>query len=433
MNEKIDAGKLLEFITDSKFSQFIEDAMSVSYNFGKTKKIIVNTDNVYSKNIILTVPDANSILTTIIKNGNLCTGYTDYTVMGFDNTVYGVLAGTSLVGGFSNTAIGKSALLNNISGSHNTCIGAQTLLYNLGSNNTAIGYSALFSNTTGNNNIAIGPLCMNLLTTGINNIGMGYSSLNSMVSGSGNIGIGILTLSSIINSTNNIAIGNSSMKLHKSGDNNICLGTSCLASSVKTVNNVCIGTESLMYLTTGFNNTCLGHNTGSKISIGCNNLILGYNANTQECTDSNSIVIGAQTLGNGTDSITIGNEFIKTCYIRGIRGSNTNIEDGIPVLIDSNSQLGTLSSSRKYKQNITHISDNLINDLYKLEPVSFYYKSNNTKLTYGLIAEDVHNIVPDIVVYKNEQPETVQYHLLSILLLGMVKNLKKEIDILKNK
>jgi hypothetical protein len=56
----------------------------------------------------------------------------------------------------------------------------------------------------------------------------------------------------------------------------------------------------------------------------------------------------------------------------------------------------------------------------QLRPVSFAYKSDASQRTqYGLIAEEVAEVLPEIVVYnKDNQPETVAYHILPSLLLN---------------
>jgi FtsZ-binding cell division protein ZapB len=75
--------------------------------------------------------------------------------------------------------------------------------------------------------------------------------------------------------------------------------------------------------------------------------------------------------------------------------------------------------------------------LYQIQPVSFVYKSDQTnRKTYGLIAEDVYEKLPEIVVTsKNENgedmPETIQYHLLPPLLLDLIQKQKFEIETLR--
>jgi hypothetical protein len=95
------------------------------------------------------------------------------------------------------------------------------------------------------------------------------------------------------------------------------------------------------------------------------------------------------------------------------------------VLIDANGQLGTISSSRRYKQDIQNMAD-ASDRLLDLRPVTFRYKQADATgghpMQYGLIAEEVAEVFPELVI-PNEagQPETVAYHLLPSLLLNEVQ------------
>ena len=61
----------------------------------------------------------------------------------------------------------------------------------------------------------------------------------------------------------------------------------------------------------------------------------------------------------------------------------------------------------------------------RLRPVAYKYKPqvDPTGLTqYGLIAEEVADVYPDLVVYDRDgRPETVRYHLVNALLLNEVQ------------
>jgi Chaperone of endosialidase len=86
---------------------------------------------------------------------------------------------------------------------------------------------------------------------------------------------------------------------------------------------------------------------------------------------------------------------------------------GSAVLVDSNGQLGTVSSSRRYKEDIQDMED-ASNGLLELRPVKFRYQQpyadGSKPLDYGLIAEEVAEVYPNLVVKnKDGQVETVQY------------------------
>jgi hypothetical protein len=96
--------------------------------------------------------------------------------------------------------------------------------------------------------------------------------------------------------------------------------------------------------------------------------------------------------------------------------------DGIPVYINSNGQLGTTTSSRRFKESIRDMGDSS-SHLLELRPVTFLYKpqydDGTHALQYGLIAEEVAKVYPEMVAYdKDGQPYTVKYQLLAPMLLN---------------
>ena len=109
----------------------------------------------------------------------------------------------------------------------------------------------------------------------------------------------------------------------------------------------------------------------------------------------------------------------KKTFIAGIRGTTVS---GATVVASASGQLGVQSSSRRYKQDIVDMgvaSDALL----KLRPVTFRYKqadeAGEHPLQYGLIAEEVAEVMPELVVRDEQgQPETVAYQTLSSLLLN---------------
>jgi len=97
--------------------------------------------------------------------------------------------------------------------------------------------------------------------------------------------------------------------------------------------------------------------------------------------------------------------------------------------VSSTGQLGTTTSSRRFKDNILDMGD-ASSKLFQLRPVTFFYKpqydDGSHILQYGLIAEEVAKVYPDLVAYdKDGQPETVRYHLLTPMLLNEVQKQQK--------
>jgi len=106
-------------------------------------------------------------------------------------------------------------------------------------------------------------------------------------------------------------------------------------------------------------------------------------------------------------------------FIAGIRGRTTGVANAVPVLIDSAGQLGTMSSSRQFKNEIK-LMDRASESILALKPVTFHYKSDSTDTPqFGLIAEEVAEINPDLVVRdENGAIYTVRYEAVSAMLLN---------------
>src|SRR5262249_6215770 len=108
-----------------------------------------------------------------------------------------------------------------------------------------------------------------------------------------------------------------------------------------------------------------------------------------------------------------------SCFIGNIRGVPTGIGDALSVVIDSNGQLGTQVSSRRFKKEIKPM-DRTSESILALKPVTFHYKSDNTNRSqFGLIAEEVAGVNPDLVMRdKNGEIYTVRYDAVNAMLLN---------------
>ncbi len=108
-----------------------------------------------------------------------------------------------------------------------------------------------------------------------------------------------------------------------------------------------------------------------------------------------------------------------SCFIGNIRDVQTANGNAIPVLIDSVGQLGTASSSKRFKKEIKPM-DSTREAILGLKPVTFHYKSDNCNMPqFGLIAEEVAAVNPDLVVRdKNGQIYTVRYDAVNAMLLN---------------
>jgi hypothetical protein len=91
------------------------------------------------------------------------------------------------------------------------------------------------------------------------------------------------------------------------------------------------------------------------------------------------------------------------------------------VYINSNNKIGTLSSSRRYKEEIKPM-DKASETIFALRPVSFRYKKEvdaARALSFGLIAEEVAKTSPDLITRDEEgTPQTVRYEAINAMLLN---------------
>jgi hypothetical protein len=255
-----------------------------------------------------------------------------------------------------------------------------------------------------------------------NNTIIGLAAGNPDISGASNTGLGNPVFSSLTSGTNNVAIGMNSLVNLQDAANNTAVGQGALQQLVTGAGqNTAIGLESGLQLTSGAYNTFLGFAAGYNYTAEeSSNICIGSYA-TETPGESNVIRVGGGTGdGPGTQSAT---------FISGIQGITVT---GTAVLVSSSDQLGVAVSSRKYKENIQDMAD-ASSSILNLRPVTFTLKGHEDQSTqFGLIAEEVAEIMPDLIVYdKNGNPQTVQYHELPALLLNELQKSLKRIEALE--
>jgi hypothetical protein len=165
--------------------------------------------------------------------------------------------------------------------------------------------------------------------------------------------------------------------------------------------------------TTGSNNIAEGYHGGYNLTTGSNNIDIGSPGVKAE---SGVIRIGTITGTASTQS---------AAYIAGIYGIKTATA-GTAVFIDSSGQLGTVSSSIRYKEDVQPMAS-ASERLLQLRPVKFRYKkadaSGEKPLQYGLIAEEVAEVYPELVVRDaaTGRIDGVRYEELAPMLLNEMK------------
>jgi hypothetical protein len=260
----------------------------------------------------------------------------------------------------------------------NTAFGDGALENNQGSENSAFGFDALFNNITGMNNTASGFGALLSNTAADNNTATGAFALDN-TTGRGNTADGVS------------ALGNNS---------------------------------------TGFRNTASGASALEGNTTGNNNIALGWSAGSNLTTGSDNIVIGSPGVSHDDSTIRLGTQGTQTdTFIAGI--SNAAIT-GVDVVVSSNGQLGIAASSQRYKRDIRSLDDRS-QGLWQLRPVTFRYKQDpQGQRQYGLIAEEVANVYPELVVRGSKgEIESVQYRELIPLMLNEMQHQQAALTNLK--
>jgi hypothetical protein len=283
----------------------------------------------------------------------------------------------------------------NTTGSYNTATGYQALYANNGDYNTASGALAIHDNTTGNYNLGEGFQALFANTTGYQLTATGANALLANTAGH-----------------DNTANGFNSLLSNTSGNYNVGEGSGTLKGNTTGSQNTAIGRAAMRNVTTGSNNIAIGSFAGESMTGASSNNVYIANAGTTES--------GTMRLGGAAQART---------FIAGIRG--VAVTNGAAVIIDSSGQLGTVVSSARYKKDIRDLDDQ--DKVLRLRPVTYTYKSDATATRqYGLIAEEVEQIYPELVVRNaDNSPESVQYHELIPVLLKKIQQQDAEMAVLR--
>lgn len=296
------------------------------------------------------------------------------------------------------------------------------------------------------------------------------NSLGQSLTGQANVCVGPGTMATDIMSGNCIAIGAAALSSATGGcQRNICIGTETMAGGgvgfgAGTSSNIAIGFQGMYNITTGAGNVGVGDSAMSNINGGTGNVGIGFMVAPSLVSGNNNVIIGAEADVNGgtqTNCIILGAEAqpasglnnqigiglsagvsqFTECYIDGISG--VTVSSGVPVYINSSGQLGTVVSSRRYKTNIRPLADSWVEKIYSLRPVSFSYKTLPSEVNYGLIAEEVADVLPELVITdtkkekekgkekektKTKIPETVRYHDLIPIMLHALQTQNRQIQ-----
>jgi len=304
------------------------------------------------------------------------------------NSFYGTMAGFNNVGGFSDTFIGWQAGMSNVGAAGNTFVG----------NNAGANLAGIL--TDGCCNTFLG-----------NNAGLGTASYQA--------------------ATNTCVGHGSCTSLGSGGNGNVAMGYYAGGATTTGVQNAFFGNTAGNANTTGNYNTYLGWSSGTSVAgSGSSNILIGSMGATG---DNNTIRIGTDGTGPAQQV---------NAYMAGILNTTT-IPTGTnyPVCIAYDGSTGdklftvstgcSSSSSRRFKENILDMGDSS-SRLLQLRPVTFFYKpqydDGSHVLQYGLIAEEVAQLYPEMVGYdKDGQPSSVRYQALAPMLLNELQKQNSQI------
>jgi hypothetical protein len=333
-----------------------------------------------------------------------------------DNSAFGAEALLDNTSAVDDTAAGAGALRANTTGSDNTATGTFALLHNTtGDTNTAVGSSALRANTVGGHNTAVGYDALLANTSGEENTALGQSALGENTTGAQNSATGFIALAGNTTGNHNTADGEQALQSNTDGNDNTAVGATALFSNSSGHDNTAVGDNALGFTQTGSNNIGIGSGAGSALGA----------------ADHDDIMIGHPGVAGDSGVIAIGKSSNQSkIYVAGIRGVTTDDNNAVGVVVASNNQLGTISSSRRFKEDVDDMGA-ATDKLYQLRPVTFRYKKyvkealeqgenpEDLPLDYGLIAEEVAKVYPDLVVFDKEgRPETIKYRYLAPMLLN---------------
>jgi hypothetical protein len=324
---------------------------------------------------------------------------------GFNNSTHEYRINNIASGGSINFMLGSSSKFQvrsdgDIDISGNIRKGGVPFLHNFGLYDTFLGMDAGNFTMTGIYNTATGTLALSSNTTGSDNTASGVYALRNNTTGSENTATGLDAL--FFNTTGwwNTSTGSNALNLNTTGNSNTAIGA-----------------------------WALGNNKAD------GNVALGYQAGLNATTGSNNIYLGANVFGVAGESSTmyLGRVGTQTrTFIAGVRSITTGAADAVTVMIDSQGQLGTVNSSRRYKEDIQDMGD-ASSGLMKLRPVTFRYAQpyadGRQPIDYGLIAEEVEAVYPDLVVHLADgQVETVQYQKINAMLLNEVQKQHRALE-----
>ena len=355
--------------------------------------------------------------------------------------------------GTGNLVVGVAAGAASITGTQNTFVGAQAgAATTTGSTNTFLGEQAGQANVSGGGNTFLGESA-GLVATASNNTFVGQRAGRAVTSATGNTFLGQNAGATAATAADNTFLGQNAGAA-ATGAQNTFVGQDAGAGTSSGTNNTLVGQAAGFSNGTGSFNTFLGDQTGTSNTTGSSNTLIGQLANVSFGNLTNAAAIGARATVAQSNTIVLG-------AINGLNGATANTLVGIGTTIpadplhvvgdirigtgttgcvkdtDGTVIAGTCSSDLRFKTDVQPFG-RLLDRVARLRPVSFYWKQAafpgrhfGAAQSFGLIAQEVEQVLPELVVEDAEGYRAVNYSRLPLVTLQAVTELAQENETLR--
>jgi hypothetical protein len=287
----------------------------------------------------------------------------------------------------------------------------------MGMFNTALGVASLISNTSGGDNTAVGHTALRYNTVGWRNTAVGVAALGSNTTGDRNTAVGAGALEFNMSGVLNTAIGALALEFNTTGIENTAIGARALLANQTGTFNTAISPRALQLNTTGEQNVAIGLRAGSFNETGSRNIFIGSQsgANDKYVDADNQLVIH----GNASASPLIEGDFReRTLRING-DFSATNISE---------------VSDVRLKRNIQPI-ENALESVLRLGGKTFSWRLDEFPeegftegLDLGMIAQEVEEVIPQLVQEDRDGYKSIEYGKLTAVLVEAMKEQQNQIE-----